>query len=238
MGAGAATPGDAVLTIGTSGVACIVDHAFHPGPDVAVLTSAHAAPDTFLSMGVVMSATASLDWAARLGGTTAAELAGQAGALSLARMAQAPVFLPCLTGIRTPFNRPGQMGRIDGLHPGVDAAMLGYATMEGVAFQMADCVAAQRRVGVKPLRFVAVGGGAKSDLWVRLLASALGAPIGLPQRADIAGPAGAARLARVAAGEPLSVMTEPLPLVRVVEPEPELVDLLAARKSRFDALLV
>ena len=61
---------DAVLTIGTSGVACIVDATFHPGPQRAILTSAHAAPDTFLSMGVVMSATASLDWTARLGGTT------------------------------------------------------------------------------------------------------------------------------------------------------------------------
>ncbi len=238
LGAGAATPGDAVLTIGTSGVACSVDHAFHPGPDAAILTSAHAVPDTFLSMGVVMSATASLDWAARLGGTTAADLAGRAAMLDLERMAQAPVFLPCLTGIRTPLNRPDMTGRIDGLHPGVDTAMLGYATMEGVAFQFADCVAAQRRIGVSPLRFVAVGGGTKSNLWVRLLASALGEPIGLPQGAEIAGPAGAARLARVAAGEPLSVLAEPLPLLRTVYPDPALSDLMATRKSRFDALLV
>ena len=45
------------------------------------LTSAHAAPDTFLSMGVVMSATAALDWTARLSGTTAATLAGEAEAM-------------------------------------------------------------------------------------------------------------------------------------------------------------
>ena len=60
LGVGAARPGDAVLTVGTSGVACIVDHAFHPGPEHAILTSAHAAPATFLSMGVVMSATAKM----------------------------------------------------------------------------------------------------------------------------------------------------------------------------------
>lgn len=236
LGAGAATPGDAVLTIGTSGVACIVDHAFHPGPEAAILTSAHAAPGTFLSMGVVMSATASLDWTARLGGTTAAQLAAEAAALDPGKIVQAPVFLPCLNGIRTPLNRPGMMGRIDGLHPGVDRAMLGYATMEGVAFQFADCVAAQRRAGAIPQRFLAVGGGTKSDLWVRLIASALGEPIGLPVGADLAGPAGAARLARVAAGADIATLAEPLPLRHVVDPDPGLTDILVLRKIRFDAL--
>ncbi len=68
LGAGRARPGDTMLSIGTSGVACVVDAAFHPGPDFGILTSAHAAADTFLSMGEVMSATASLDWTACLGG--------------------------------------------------------------------------------------------------------------------------------------------------------------------------
>ena len=76
---GAARPGDAVLTIGTSGVACIVDAAFHPGPEAAILTSAHAVPDTFLSMGVVMAATASLDWAARLGRRFGGRAGGRGG---------------------------------------------------------------------------------------------------------------------------------------------------------------
>ena len=54
LGAGGVRPGDAVLTIGTSGVACIVDAAFHPGPQRAILTSAHVVPQVFLSMGVVL----------------------------------------------------------------------------------------------------------------------------------------------------------------------------------------
>ena len=107
LGAGAAMPGDAVLTIGTSGVSCIVDAAFHPGPDRAILTSAHAAPGTYLSMGVVMSATAALEWVGRLTGLATATLATQAEALVAAGgHADAPVFLPCLNGIRTPLNRP------------------------------------------------------------------------------------------------------------------------------------
>lgn len=236
LGVGAARPGDAVLSVGTSGVACLVDDAFHPGPDYAILTSAHAAPDTYLSMGVVMSATASLDWVARIGGTDAATLAAEAEAFAAqGRIADAPLFLPCLTGIRTPANQPGARGWITGLHPGVSRAMLGYATMEGVAFQFAQCVAAQRAVGVRPARFMAVGGGTRSTLWVRLLASALGHSIELPQGAETSGPAGAARLAAVATGAGFDLLAQPLPLGAVVDPDVALAALLAARRDSFEA---
>lgn len=237
LGAGAARAGDAVVTIGTSGVACIVDATFHPGPQRAILTSAHAAPDTFLSMGVVMSATAALDWTSRLSGTTAATLAAEAEAMPPAKQAESPVFLPCLNGIRTPANRPQATGRLEGLHPGVDRAMMGYATMEGVAFQFADCIAAQRDVGAIPHRFVAVGGGTRSTLWTTLIATAIGEPVALPARSDIGGPAGAARLAAVAAGASTDVLSAPLPMRATIDPDPALADRLTPRKARFDALV-
>lgn len=238
LGAGAATPGDAVLSIGTSGVACIVDDTFHPGPERAILTSAHAAPNTFLSMGVVMSATASLDWTARMGGLKAAELATQAETFATeGSLSEAPVFLPCLNGIRTPANIPSAMGRMEGLHPGVDLAMLGFATLEGVAFQFADCITAQRSVGVRPERFLAVGGGTRSRLWLRLLASAINEALILPRGADNAGPAGAARLAMVASGQSLDLLTQPLAVASIVDPDPVLREMLQERKLRFDRLM-
>lgn len=238
LGAGGARPGDAVLTIGTSAVACLVDHAFHPGPESAILTSAHAVPGTFLSMGVVMSATAALDWTARLGGLTAPELVQAATAFAATeRIDTAPVFLPCLNGIRTPLNRPAAMGRIEGLHPGVTHASLGYALLEGVAFQIADCIAAQRAAGVAANRFLGVGGGTRSDLWLRLIATALDAPIDLPEGSETAGPAGAARLAAVAAGAPISTLSEPRRVLKTIGPDAGLAPLLADRKARFDALM-
>lgn len=236
LGAGAARPGDAVLSVGTSGVANLVDGAFHPGPEVAVLTSAHAVPGAFLSMGVVMSATAALDFTARLTGCDAARLAGEAEALDMGRMADAPVFLPCLNGIRTPANQPGATGRIEGLHPGVDRAAMGYATLEGVAFQFADCIAAQRSIGVAPERFMAVGGGTRSALWMRLLATVLNVPLVLPAGADIAGPSGAARLAMVAAGAPVETLGTPPDVRETILPDQGLAPLLAVRKARFDRL--
>lgn len=238
LGAGAARAGEAVVTIGTSAVACLVDGAFHPGPDWAILTSAHAAPDTFLSMGVVMSATAALDWSARLAGTTAADLAMRAEAFAATgRLADAPVFLPCLNGIRTPANRPGATGQMSGLHPGVDAASLGYATMEGVAFQIADCIAAQQRAGVTLGQVVAVGGGTRSSLWMRLLATVLGQPVTLPEGADLAGPGGAARLAMAAATGDVAALYRKPAARAVIDPDPGLAGRLAPRRARFGDLM-
>jgi xylulokinase len=232
LGAGGARPGDAVLTIGTSGVACIVDAAFHPGPERAILTSAHVVPDVYLSMGVVMSATASLDWVGQMTGRSVPDLDASATAFVAAEgPAAAPVSLPYLTGIRTPLNRPDLTGRITGLHPGVTPAMLAYATMEGVAFQFADCVAAQVAVGVRPECFTVVGGGTRSALWLRLLATALARPVSLIDGADLAGPRGAARLAAVAAGAPVSVLQEPVAATREIPPDQSLAAILAQRRE-------
>lgn len=236
LGAGGTRPGDAVLTIGTSGVACIVDAAFHPGPERAILTSSHVVPEVFLSMGVVMSATASLDWVGQLTGRKVPDLDAEAAAFVAAEgPAAAPVFLPCLTGIRTPLNRPDMTGRITGLHPGVTPAMLAYATMEGVAFQFADCIAAQEEVGVRPERFTVVGGGTRSALWLTLLATVLDRPVSLIKGADMAGPRGAGRLAAVAAGAPLACLQEPVALIGATSPDPSLREILGERRATLQA---
>ncbi|EPX87590.1 D-xylulose kinase [Rubellimicrobium thermophilum DSM 16684] len=236
LGAGGVRPGDAVLTVGTSGVACVVDAAFHPGPERAILTSAHVVPGVFLSMGVVMSATASLDWLGQITGRAVPDLDAEATAFAARGIEAAPLFLPCLTGIRTPLNRPDLTGRMAGLHPGVTPAMLAYATMEGVAFQFADCIAAQEEVGVRPERFTVVGGGTRSALWLRLMASVLGRPLALIEGADMAGPRGAARLAAVAAGAPVGILSEPVPARREVAPDPALAEGLALRRMGMAAL--
>ena len=240
LGAGGVQPGDGVLTIGTSGVACLVDAAFHPAPESAMLTSAHAAPGTYLSMGVVMTATAALDWAAALAGSTAADLAAEAEALArdANALAGAPLFLPALTGIRTPLNRPDAQGILACLHPQVGRAQLGYATLEGVAFLFADCLAAQRAAGVPADRLTAVGGGTRSALWLRLLATALGRELALPGNAALCATLGAARLGAAAQGRGAAdpALTRAVRAQAMVAPDPGLAGLLAERKSRWDAL--
>lgn len=229
LGAGAARPGEAAITLGTSGVICAVDGAFRPGPEAAILTSAHAAPGAFLSMAVVMSATASLAWLAGLTGTDPATLAAEAERVA---PDDAPLCRPSLTGLRTPHDRPEAGGAIAGLTPRTGRAALARAVMEGVAFQLRECAEAQRGLGIDPGRHVAVGGGARSPFWLRLVAEALGRPILTAPRGDLAAPMGAARLAR-AALRPGEAMAVPPPEGAEVRPDPARVEAMAARFDRW-----
>ena len=206
-----------------------------------MLTSAHAAPGSFLSMGVVMSATAALDWLGRLTGQPPAELAAGAAALWASGGAgQAPVFLPALNGIRTPQGRPDATGRFDGVRPGSGRDAFAWAVLEGVAFQIAASVSAQRAAGVPFERLAVVGGGARSTLWVTMVASLLDRPAFVPRNAANAAAVGAVRLARVAAGlsapETLSRRME-MSDGAVIAPDPDLSAMLRARRPAFDALL-
>lgn len=238
LGVGAARPGDVAITLGTSGVVNAVDAAFHPAPDKAVLTSAHAAPGTFLSMGVVMSATASLDWLSRLTGTPAATLAAEAETFAGGpAAAQAPVMRPSLSGIRTPHNRPDTGGIVDGLRHTTDRGALAYAVMEGIAFQIAECVDAQKAAGVRFDNVRLVGGGARSGLWARMVASLLKVPLSVPKGAELAANIGAARLARIAAGAAgPDILSRSLTEVALVAPEPALADRLERRRHAYAQL--
>lgn len=239
LGMGVAAPADALITIGTSAVVCAVDETFRPAPQDAILTAPHAAPSAFLSMAVVMSATSAFAWAARLTGTTVAALAEEVGAFAASGgLRDAPIALPALTGVRTPHNRPDAEAVITGLTARHERAALGYAVLEGVAFQIRECVAAQRRAGLAPDRFRVVGGGTHNALWLRLIATLLDAELVLSGNAHVSAPIGAARLARVAVGEaaPNDLALKP-PELSVVGPDPELAAVLSERFGRYEAML-
>lgn len=235
IGVGVARAGEAAITIGTSAVVCSVDAGFRPAPEAAMLTSAHAAPDAFLSMAVVMSATATFAWIARLTGASVAELAAEVDAfVAEDRIAEAPLCRPSLTGVRTPHNRPDANAVLTGLTPRTDRGALGYAVLEGVAFQLRECVEAQERAGLRPHVFRAVGGGARNPLWLSLIATAIDGAIACPDVAPHAAPVGAARLALAAVegGDPIDRLAATPKSARTSEPVPAL---KARLDERYDA---
>lgn len=196
LGIGASVPGRAALSIGTSGVLSAVDSTFHPAPEHAILTTPHAAPDTFLSMAVVMSATQSLDWLSRLTGTPAAELVSLAQRrVAEGGVAARPIARPSITGVRTPDNRPDASAVFAGIIAAHDKADIAYAVLEGVAFQFYDGMRAQLQVGVPIEDIRAVGGGTRSHFWISLLATLFERSIAIPENGDISACLGAARLA-------------------------------------------
>ena len=204
VGTGAVAPGRGFVSLGTSGVLFVSCDAYRPAPATAVHTFCHAVPDTWHQMAVILAATDSLEWAARLTGRRTADLA---------RGEMAPpgraLFLPYLGGERTPHNDASIRGAALGLSHATDAAALGRAAMEGVAFALRDGLDAVRAAGTTVESLLAVGGGAQSDLWLRIVATAVEMPLEVPSGGAFGAALGAARLAMMADGAGTGVAAPP-----------------------------
>lgn len=208
-GIGAIRPGEGFVSLGTSGVLFVANERFSPNTEGAVHAFCHAIPQAWHQMGVVLSAADSLNWLAHLIGQKPADLAARAEAGF--RGPAAEIFLPYLSGERTPHNDASARGSFTGLSHFSDPASLAQAVMEGVVFALRDCQLALADAGTDIDHLVAVGGGSRSALWLRILATNLDMEIAVPHDGDFGGAFGAARLAFCAAtgADPAQVMTRP-----------------------------
>lgn len=237
VGVGAARPGQGFVSLGTSGVVFLVSDVYRPAPELAVHAFAHAMPKRWHQMSVMLSAASAFGWVTQITGSgDEAKLSAQVASLSPDRRAAAPVFLPYLSGERTPHNNPDASGAFIGLRGEHTAADLGYAVMEGVTFGLMDGLRAMGQSGPSSVPLALVGGGARSDTWAQLLSSGLGCPLERSDTAHAAAALGAARLAWLADGGPESEVCQPLPVAQAFEPDPAQSSLLAQRYPRFRAL--
>ena len=230
-GVGTVPPGTAFVSLGTSGVLFASSESYSPNPDRAVHTFCHAIPGTWHQMGVILAATASLEWLAMVTGKSADALTASLG--DTLRPPAATAFLPYLSGERTPHDDAAIRGAFVGIGHGTDVAALTQAVLEGVAFAFADC----RDVLGGVLRATAVGGGSRSRYWLALLATCLEAPIDVPADGDFGAAFGAARLGLIAAtdADPLDVCTPP-DIRETIDPDPRLVDAFRNAHSSWRGL--
>ncbi|STV98940.1 Xylulose kinase [Klebsiella pneumoniae] len=117
IGVGAVSPGDAFISLGTSGVLFVVTDAYRPAPQSAVHAFCHVLPNLWHQMSVMLSAASCLQWFCRLTGTTEVALLAEIAELSEEDKANAPFFLPYLSGERTPHNDPDARGIFWGHDP-------------------------------------------------------------------------------------------------------------------------
>ena len=200
VGVGAVAPGVLALTLGTSGVLFAATDTPVIEPEGRLHAFCHAAPGRWHLMGVMLSAAGSFQW---LRDTLAPGVSFDA---LVAEAATAPagsdglLFLPYLTGERTPYPDPLARGAWVGLTARHTRAHLIRATLEGVAFGLRDMLALMRESGMAlPDRARISGGGARGALWREIVASALRIELDTPE--TIEGAAyGAALLAGVGAG--------------------------------------
>jgi xylulokinase len=234
-GMGTVRPGDAFASLGTSGVLFAANGAYLPNPESAVHTFCHALPGAWHQMGVILSATDSLNWLAGIAGRDAAELTAELG--DTLRAPTGVSFLPYLSGERTPHNDAAVRGAFAGLAHQSDRAALTQAVLEGVAFAFRDCLEALRAAGTELDRATAIGGGSRSRYWLGAIATALGIPVDIPADGDFGAAFGAARLGLIAAtgAEPLAVCTAPT-TVATIEPDAKLAAAYADAYARYRAL--
>lgn len=233
VGVGVVRDGDALLSLGTSGVIFVATSDFRPNPARAVHAFCHCLPGMWHQMSVHLSAASCIDWVARL--------TGAAGAADLFARAEASgpgtggeLFLPYLSGERTPHNDAQVRGAFLGLDNDTDSGRLAQAVLEGVAFALADGLDALRDAGTQVSQLSVIGGGARSGYWGRIIAAAFEVPLVYLKGGEVGPALGAARLAQLAVdgGDPASVCAAP-PVSQRIEPEPDLIDRLAPRKALF-----
>ena len=233
-GTGAVAPGTAFLSLGTSGVLFAANDRYRPNADSAVHAFCHALPGRWHQMAVILAATDSLNWLAKVMREDAGELAGGVSADIALRD---PLFLPYLGGERTPHNDAGVRGALVGLAHETSRVGIATAVMEGVAHAFRDGLDALAEAGTTIRRATAVGGGARSDAWLQMMADTLGIAIDVPARGEFGGALGAARLALccVEGADPVAVCTAPT-IARTLEPRGEQRAVQDERHARYRAL--
>ncbi|MEO2169574.1 MAG: xylulokinase [bacterium] len=229
IGAGVVRPGEAMLSLGTSGVYLLAGDHFAPNPGSASHAFCHALPGRWVQTAVLLSAASCLSWVAgATGGGAEGDLVAAAAATD-----RDPhlLFLPYLSGERTPWNDPELRGAFVGLSHLTTREDLVRSVLEGVAFAFADGQDALLASGGSVDSVLVSGGGARSLFWGRILASALGRELLYPKGAEMGPSLGAARLARLAAtGEDPEAVCRAPEIEACVAPDPELVERYASRR--------
>src|SRR5262245_48889818 len=236
LGVGVDRPGPLSVVLGTSGVVFAALPGYAADAEARVHAFCHAVPDTWEAMGVMLSAAGSLQWLADALAVEPAVLAGEAAAWE--PLVEGLAFAPYLAGERTPHADPDARGAFVGLSLRHDRGALARAVLEGVAYGLRDSLELLRALGVQPSLGRVSGGGARSPLWTRIVASVLDLP--LEHTSSEAGAAfGAALLAGVRAGVFADAAEAVARCVRPagrVEPEPAWVEAYAEGYDRFRAL--
>lgn len=200
VGVGAVEPGIVSLALGTSGVVFATTEAPLIEPEGRLHAFCHAVPDRWHFMGVMLSAAGSLTWYrdTLAPGLSFDELVSEAADIPAG--SEGLLFLPYLTGERTPHPDPLARGAFVGLTIRHTRAHMTRAVLEGVAYGIKDSFTLIQNAGLGDIRQVRIsGGGAKSPLWRQIMADVLGSELVTVNTTEGAA-FGAALLAAVGAG--------------------------------------
>jgi xylulokinase len=238
LGVGVTAPGPVSVVLGTSGVVFAALPELVVDPEGRAHVFCHAAPGSWHAMGVMLSAAGALRWFRDVAAPGEPYDRLVAEAEGWPPGAEGLLFQPYLGGERTPHADPHARGAFTGLSLRHDRGALVRAVLEGVAYGLRDSLEVLRGLGCRLDVGRASGGGARSELWLEIVASVLGMPIERPVVEEGAA-YGAALLGGVAGGVFVDVHEAVAACVRVrdtIEPEAEWERAYADGYERYRAL--
>lgn len=232
VGIGAVSGGDGFISLGTSGQLFVTTPDYRPNLASRIHAYAHTVPEHWFQMAAMLNGARPIAWLADLVGRPIGDLMAEAEAAP-----SGPLFLPYLTGERTPHGDTEIRAGFAGLGETTTQGSLMRSVVEAVAFSFADALDALSEAGAAPDSLLAIGGGTRSDFLLQTIADVTGTRIGRTGDADIGPALGAARMAFVAAGDAnaAQVMTKPS-VGRWFPPRDTQTERLRSRLSGYRAL--
>lgn len=226
---GATEPGCGFISLGTSGQLFIAGDSYRPNPEAFVHAFAHTVPDRWYQMAALLNGARPMAW---LAGLLDMPVPDMLAAAQSADATRTPIFLPYLTGERSPHGDPQVRASFALLEDTTTRAELALAVVEAIAFSFDDAVQSFGDSIASVPHFLAIGGGSRSDFLLQKIANATGQILHRQANAEAGAAAGAAILAGMGLGEEI----DPTPAgeVTVFTPAPD--EGLTARKDQFRTL--
>ncbi len=231
VGIGAVSPGDGFVSLGTSGQLFVTTEGYRPNPSSRIHAYAHTLPGLYFQMAAMLNGARPMAWLADLLGRPIPDLLAEAEAAY-----GGPLFLPYLTGERTPHGDASIRAGFWGLSERTSHGTLMRAVVEAIAFTFADAQAAMAAAGTKPDRLLAIGGGTRSDFLLQMIADVMGVALGRSEASDVGPALGAARLAQIATGAPVTQVATKPEVSRWFTPDAARAEALAPRLAGYRAL--
>jgi xylulokinase len=187
VGVGVVEKGIASVALGTSGVVFVHDDHYHADEECRLHSFCHGVPGKWHRMGVMLSAGGAFQWWKNHFGYEEKLKAAEEGRdpyeylTALAETApigsEGLLFLPYLTGERTPHPDPKARGGFIGLNLRHGKAHMTRAVLEGITFGLRDSLELMKESGVHVSELRVNGGGARSPFWRQMIADIFGYPV-------------------------------------------------------------
>lgn len=195
---GAVAPGRCMMSLGTSGQLLVVDDFYAPNPDKVVHAFCHTVPNTWFRMAAMLNGARPMAWFANVLGLSVEQMLAKADQANMSRI---PLFLPYLTGERSPHGDPAIRGGFYGLEDATGAPEMARAVVEAVAFTMVDALDSFGTDVDLAAPIPVIGGGSRSDIVLQTLADGLHIPVARATAGEGGAALGAALLAKVGTGQ-------------------------------------